>query len=335
MGTFLTTAKMDPALVARIEASVSGRRKKQHGRAAVAPRLVSVARIGVVLFVVAVVYMVIGVRRKEKEDVSLARTELLLAASKSSASLTPYEMTSVARAEAWLVSFSRSYDGEVVADELREPGAFTASLARPTVYVRGAIGAFSSSRRIGEAATTSAKDALLLCLLEPPSARAEKDLLAKVRVAYAGGAVMEERTKNVRRLDDAEVGLPFLTPQWAARVQSAPELGDLTKLKRALDRAPIEGAKQAARAGLLLVAMDEPGSGGGPTELDGERTRTRTHWVRLGLVDMTSEKILLSTRKLVDPSWISLAKKSEYATGLDSCGLAFDVHEMVRAPKKK
>jgi hypothetical protein len=331
MATFLTTAKMDPALVARIEASVSGRRKKQPGRAAAAaPRLVSVARVGVLLFVVAVVYMVVGVRRKEKQDVSLARTELLLAASKNSASLTPYEMTSVARAEAWLVNFSRGYDGEVVADELRAPGALGATFARPTVYVRGAIGAFSSSRRIAEAATTSAKDALLLCLLEPPSARAEKDLLAKVRIAYAGGPVMEEHTKNVRRLHDAEVGLPFLTPQWAERVQNAPELADLTRLKRDLDRAPIESAKQAARAGLLLVAMDEPGTGGGPTELDGERT----HWVRLGLVDMASEKILLSTRKLVDPSWISLAKKSEYASGLDGCGLAFDVHEIVRAPKK-
>jgi len=328
MATFLTTSKMDPALVARIEASVSGKRRKP-GRAAVAPRLVSVARLALIFIVVGVVYSVVSVRKRDKQQVSLARTELLLVASKNEASLTPSEKTSVARAEAWLVNFSRTYDGELVADELRAPGALTASLARPVVYVRGSIGAFSSSRRIAEAASTSAKDALLLCLLEPPSARAEKDLLAKVRVAYAGGPVMEDHTRNVRRLHEAEIGLPFLTPQWSERVQTAPELADLTRLKRDLDRAPIEAAKQAARANLLLVAMDEPGTGGGPTELDGERT----HWVRLGLVDLASEKILLSTRKLVDPSWISLAKKSEYASGLDSCGLAYDIHETVRTRK--
>jgi hypothetical protein len=70
--------------------------------------------------------------------------------------------------------------------------------------------------------------------------------------------------------------------------------------------------------------MDEPGDGGGPTELDGERA----HHVRLFLVDMVASKTLLRVRRLVDPTWISLAKKSDYASGLDSCGLAFDVHHL-------
>ena len=86
---------------------------------------------------------------------------------------------------------------------------------------------------------------------------------------------------------------------------------------------PIVRAKQAVRAELLLAALDEPSDGGGPTELDGERA----HAVRIVLVDLASEKVLLRTKKLVDPTWISLAKKSTYASGLDSCGLAFDVHE--------
>ena len=81
---------------------------------------------------------------------------------------------------------------------------------------------------------------------------------------------------------------------------------------------------------LLVVAMDEPSDGGGPTELDGERA----HAIRIGVVDLAASKILLRIRRLVDPSWISLAKKSEYANGLDSCGLAFDVHESLRLPHK-
>lgn len=331
MPTFLTTAKMDPALVARIEASVSGRRRKP-GRAGagIAPRLVSIARFGFVLAVIGLVYSVVGLRRREHDDLEKTRADLLASVRKHSGALTEADKTSAMRAEAWLIAFSRSYDGEVVAPELRAPGAFAATFLRPTVYIRGAIGGFSSSRRIQEAASTSSKDALLLCLLEPPSSRSEKDLLGKVRVAYAGGPPLEARTAHVRRLHEAEVGLPFLAPQWEAKVKAAPDLDELKNLRRELERAPIEQAKRAAQAGLLLVVMDEPGEGGGPTELDGERT----HWVRIGLVDLPSEKLLLSTRKLVDPSWISLAKKSEYASGLDSCGLAFDLHASLPHPPK-
>jgi hypothetical protein len=71
--------------------------------------------------------------------------------------------------------------------------------------------------------------------------------------------------------------------------------------------------------------MDEPGDGAGPTELDGERA----HAVRIGIVDLAAARPLLRLRKLVDPTWISLAKKSEFASGLDGCGLALDVHESV------
>ena len=109
---------------------------------------------------------------------------------------------------------------------------------------------------------------------------------------WRGGPIMETRTANIRRLWDAEAGLPLLSPQWAARVEAAPP-GDLAKLRKEFDRAPIDRAKLAARAGYLLVAMDEPPDGGGPTKLDGERA----HWVRVGLVDLSSETILLSMRK--------------------------------------
>ena len=328
MATLLTTSKMDPALVARIEASVSGRRKR-HGGPVLAPRLVSLVRVGVVLAVVGVVYSLLGVRHHEKQEVTRTRAELLGAVHQKASSLSASEQTSVARAEAWLVTFSRSYDAEIVGDELRAPGALARALAGPLMYVRGAIGAFSSPRRIGEAGATSTKDALLLCLLEPPAARTEKELLGKVFVAYAGGSGMEQRTPNARRLWEAEAGLPILAPAWAARVEAASDPAELAKLKREYEHAPIDAAVRAARSRLLLVAMDEPGEGAGTTELDGERA----HWVRLGLVELASERVLLSMRRRVDPSWISLQRKSEYAAGLDSCALAFDVNEALARPR--
>ena len=71
--------------------------------------------------------------------------------------------------------------------------------------------------------------------------------------------------------------------------------------------------------------MDEPGEPGGPTELDGERA----HAVRIGIVALGPAKVLLRMRKRVDPSWISTAKRPEYASGLDGCKLALDVYESV------
>jgi hypothetical protein len=132
---------------------------------------------------------------------------------------------------------------------------------------------------------------------------------------------MEQRTANVRRLHEAAAGLPVLLPPWAARVRQARDLPELQGLRRELERAPMAAAKQAARAEVLLVALDEPGDGKGPTELDGERP----HQVRVALVDLKSDRVLLRVRRQVDPSWISATARSEYAGGLDACALGYDL----------
>ena len=328
MATFLTTSKMEPALAARVEASVRGRHRKPGGPL-LSPRLVALVRVGLVLGIAFVAYSVVGARRRDREEIERTRAALLGAVRTHAASLTPEDKGSVVRAESWLVRFTGTYEGDLVAEELRAPGALKATLARPAIYVRGQLGSFVNPARIAEAAATSSKDALLLCLMEPPASKTEKVLLSTVRIAYSGGVAMEEHTANVRRLHEAVVGLPLLMPQWSERVQATEEPTELARFRRELDRAPVDRAKQAARAGLLILAMDEPSDGGGPTELDGERA----HAIRIGVVDVAASKILLRMRKLVDPSWISLAKKSEYASGLDSCGLAFDVHEAVRAQR--
>ena len=126
-------------------------------------------------------------------------------------------------------------------------------------------------------------------------------------------------------MHEAEVGLPFLLPPWADRVRAAETEREITTLKIELDRAPLEKAKAALKANLLLVAIDESSKGTGPTELDGERA----HDVRVGLVDLAAAKILLRLRKHVDPSGWSASARTEFATGLDGCALAFDIYETV------
>jgi hypothetical protein len=329
MATFLTTTKMHPALAARIEASVRGEEHRAGAPKRLPPRVISLARAALVLVVALGVYTVVSGRRHDREELERARTALLDTVTPHSSTLTADDRNAVLRAESWLMRSSGEYEGEVVAPELRAPGAFRAALGRSAIYVRGALGGFKSPMLIADAASTSGKDSLLLCLLEPPASRAEKVMFDEVRLAYGAGSALEERTAHVRRLHEAIVGLPLLLPSWTERVRSAPDSLELARLKRELERTPVVRAKQAVRAELLVAALDEPSDGGGPTELDGERA----HAVRIVIVDLAAEKVLLRTKKLVDPTWISLAKKSSYATGLDSCGLAFDVHESVRTGK--
>ncbi len=325
MGSFLTTPKMAPALAARINASVRGRRRGPGGAPS---RFVALARIGSIsAFGLLIASLVIS-RYQDRRALERTRAGLLDAVHAQAATLGPEEAAFVARTESWLMRFSGPYEGDLVSDELRVAKAAHTILERPAVYVRGPVSAFGTAAGIAEAAALSRKDAFLLCLLDRPVSRVEKVLLSKVRTAYAGGPLVEDRTANVRRFDDAVVGLPLLQPAWAERVQRAEGPGELAKLRKELDKAPVEDAKRAARASLLVMAMDEPGTGTGPTELDGERP----HDVRIALVDLAASKVLLRIRKHVDPTWISSSARAQYASGLDGCALAVDVAESVAPP---
>ncbi|HVJ92086.1 MAG TPA: hypothetical protein VM580_19935 [Labilithrix sp.] len=331
MATFLTTSKMSPELAARVEASVSGRPAKAKANSARRTRrLVSLARLVLVATTLGGVYNIVNGRRESKRALERTRASLLESVRAESASLPPEHHAAVPRATTWIEKLARNYEGDFIASELVAPGAFKATLSRPIVYARGSLDALTHQEQIPEAAAASTKDAFVLCLLEPPASRTEATLLDKARAAYAGGASggsnFEARTANVRRLNDAVVGLPFLLPAWSKSVEQAETTADLARLRTEFERAPIARAKQAAAAGLLLVTIDEPGDNKGPTELDGERP----HPVRVALVDLDGSRVLLRARHDVDPNWISQARRPTYASGLDSCALALDVHEDVQ-----
>ncbi len=327
MATFLVTSRMNPALAARVEASVRGRRKRP-GASGIGPIVIGVARVVAVVAVFGLVFAVVATRHRRHDDAEQARALLLGDVRTRTTALTPWDEECIPRAESWLERFWGSYEGDFIAPELRAPGALDTILARPTLYVRGPAAAFANGTAIAAAAAASGKDPFVLCLASPPASKVEKIVLAKVRLAYAGGAPFEQATANVRLLGEAEVGLPLLRPEWLARVRAAEEVADLDDLRRQLDKAHTERATQAAKSTVLLAVYDEPGEGAGVTELDGERP----HDVRIGLVDLTSSKLLLRLRKHVDPSWIAVATRAQFASGLDSCALAMDVRDAARVP---
>ncbi len=324
MPTLLVTKKMSPELAARVEASVAGKRALPGAR--VAPRTRSLLRIVAFSTIVACgAWFALSLQRF-KRDTESQRAALLAQWTDASRDVDPQELRMPTALHPFLLKLSGSYPEDLVADEMRLPGAFEATLARPTVYLRGPLSNFDSMSTVQESAQNSFVDAFVLCLQKPPPERKEKLLRAKARAALFADSEDMKRTAHVARLHDAFLGLPFLAPDWQDRVAQASSQEEIAKLKKRFDRAPLDAAKRALRAKLLLVVMDEPGDKSAPAELDGERP----HAVRVGLVDLSTQKLLLRLRRQVDPSWISAAGRAEFAVGIDSCALAMDVHAATR-----
>jgi hypothetical protein len=327
MPTFLTTSKMNAALAARVEASVTGRAGADpNARARSVRRITAIARVVLTVGITWGMWAGFGAWRQSRIDLENARARLLDKTRAASANLGAKGDQAIARVEARLVPLTGPWTGDLVDDSLRAEGLPEILGSRPVLYVRGSLDALSKRSAIPEAAASSSKDALLFCLVDPPRSRTEPVLLDKVRVAYGSASIVETETPNVRRLGELLAGMPFLLPAWVDAILAAPDRDTLARMNREFDRAPIAHAKEAARSSLLLVAMDEPGTGNGPTELDGERP----HPIRLFLVDLDTDKVMLRVKKSVDPSWIPIAKRPHYSRGLDDCAFAFDVGEDVK-----
>jgi hypothetical protein len=320
MPSFLVTRKMSPELAARVQASVEGRRAAPG--ATLAPRSLSVLRLTLLAVIGCALIAYFVARRRADDQLERDRAALLERVRRFSRALSPSEKNTAARVVPWLTREAGTYEGDYVAPELQSAGALAKELARPAVFVRGPLASFRGPESIRERAAASSKDAFVLCLVDPPASKTEKLVRVKARRSYAAGAM--QRTAHIERLYDAFAGLPFLTPEWESRVRGADRL-QLDKLQRNFERAPLEGAKRAARAQRLLLVVDEPSASHVPAELDGERP----HHVRIGLFDLASGKALLRLRRHVDPSWVSEATRAEYASAVDSCTLALDVHAAV------
>jgi len=323
IATLLVTDRMSPELRARVLASVRGRRGAP-GRPR-APFGRGLLRATLLLTVVALVVAVLLAKRRADAELEAERASLLAKIRSEASTLTADEKRIASRVEEWLARAAGAYAGDSVLGELRAAGVFVKTLERPTVYVRGPVASFAAPAGVADSASGSFSDAFVLCLLDPPSTRSEKALLQRARSALAVGGRVERVAPHVTRLHDALRGLPLLTSEFELRVQRAEKPRELALFRRELERAPLAGAKAAAKAELLLFAMDEPGDRSQPAELDGERP----HYVRVGLVDLSARRLLVALRRRVDPSSLTPTARAEYASGIDSCGLALDVRAEV------
>ncbi|MET0595039.1 MAG: hypothetical protein ABW133_20235 [Polyangiaceae bacterium] len=320
MATFLATSKMDPALIARIERSVGGTPRAERKQRVTARTKATVLRLVIAAAIVGIAGSVLLARRRYQQAVARGRAELLEKVRAQSAALSPEDRAFMSRVEPWLHGLAAGYEGDVTSDEIRTAKGFETTLARPSVYVRGATSAFANTTAIADTAAASTRDSFVFCLVDPPASRTEKAVLAKVRLAYAGGTSVE----HVRRLHDAVDGLHRILLPWEARLDAAREIRDLDRITNELSYVHAIDAKRAVQADLLIAAMDEPGAPG-PADLDGEKARD----VRVLIVDIRAGKVLLRARKNVDPGWLTASTRATHAAGADGCALAHDIRSVV------
>ncbi|MCA9624487.1 MAG: hypothetical protein KC731_35935 [Myxococcales bacterium] len=313
MGTFLTNDKMSPELRARIEASVSGR----HRGDGLAPALRAGLRLVTLLLVVGTVGIVAVKWRRQTQQIDQAQAALLADLHRGAAGWRDQVRPRVeALRKALRAAASEPYGDTLQAAQ----GDLDHWLARPALYVRGPVEAFRGDDGYTSAVTDSVKDAFLYCLAKPPPSRNETDLVLAVNRAYKRGAAIEEATPTVHRLHDLERALPLLDPAFADQIRDA-ALPRLAELRQELEQAQLSRAKAASEAELLIYFLDEPKVPGTPSELDG----ASNHYVRIGIVDLSTGRHLWRRRERIDPSWISDTNRGHLAVGLDACRLAHDL----------
>ena len=318
MATFLTSPRMNPALAARVQRAVSHRvRANQNakrlgfhpfeGRSAF-----PVARVLPIAAFLLVVILGVTSHLAARRELEGERAAILAVLASRRAELPIGHEGFLSATDRFLAEAASEAPLPDVVDPSLKRAALDALLHRPAVYVRAAASELRDVTKIDDVAGASIKDAFLWCLLTAPSTT-EAELLARVRGTYFGGAKLDEETANVRRLADARMGLEVLGPTFEEVVRKARDPATLKRLKRVLDAAPIEPARKAAAAEILIVVTDAPTAGGGRDS-------------RVTLVDLASKKVLLRVRPRLDEG---RGAKGAHREQLEGCGLALAVRRSV------
>jgi len=319
--TLLVTSKMSPELAARVQAAVSGR----HARGRPVKALL---RFLTFAFVLVSVVGIVRFRQQRLQSLERERAELLATLEQAGRSLTRSDRELERRvASAVALESSPAYAGDQLPDEPRRDADLTEMLAPPTLYLRGSLDALARPDRLRDVASSSSKDAFVLCLLAPPDDRSERSLRLKASSAAAQSKSSLQVSAHVERLAPLLQALPLLGRDWTERVKSAETSEAVETLAKLVAAAPLAAAVRAAKARQLLLVLDETAAATGPTELDGERA----HPVRVALVDLSNGESRLRFRGKVDPSGLSDQARAQYASGIDSCALAVDFRHAVSA----
>lgn len=323
MATFLTTARMNPALAARVARAVSHKARAHHhaqqlglkGRFASAPG-VGVSR---VLPLVALLFVVglasasyVHAARLFEQDRAALVGEIEL----RRALLPSRHHDFFARVDGFVEEVSAETPPvDQIAPAMRAPGALDAWLGRPAVYLHAMTTELRDPRKRDDAADGSDKDAFLYCLARPPADGSEETVLSQVRGVYFAGAHAGDLTPNVHRLAGARGSLSVVSAEFEAKVRAAEETLVLRMLRKDLEAAPVGNAIGATAAELLIIVADEPSG----------------RFARVSLVDLQERSALVRVRLPVARIGKS-ATAALHRAQIEGCSLAFALRRRVDEP---
>ncbi|MDI1479389.1 hypothetical protein [Polyangium sp. y55x31] len=318
MATFLVTPRMNPELRARVERAVSPKARAKHHAAGLGMTSPFASREGLrpakllpLLALVVIAGLFAAMVFHERRELEAERTALLAEIDALRPGLPAGHEGLVEDTELLLMEAAADGDTvEIIDPALRAAGALDATLRRPALYVRAPAAELHDAHGVDDAARGSIKDAFLVCLMYPPASTSERDLLAKVRGVYFAGAKVDDETANVRRLAELRIGLAVLAPAFETSVRTAQDRNVLKRLRKDLQKAPVDLAKKAAAAQLMLVVAD---------------TRAGA---RVTLFDLAAKKPLLRVlRKNEELALSSLG--ATHREELEACSLAVAVRRAV------
>src|SRR5690606_25264828 len=112
------------------------------------------------------------------------------------------------------------------------------------------------------------------------------------------------------------LGREFIASSFFTELSQSEHMSQVERLRKRLERERLSRKSHAARARLLLYAVDEPLHAGAHSDFDGEGK----HFVRLGILEPSGDH-LLQLRREVSPEWISEKSRLSFSRPLDSCKL--------------
>jgi hypothetical protein len=262
--------------------------------------------------------------RRATAELEAEREQLLQRVYAHSGTLKESQLRILVAVQRHLFRASGKYAGDFVGAELKALN-LDSILARPSVYVRGALGAFDTPEGTKLAVSRSANDGFLFCLTDPvsPTASENELLQATYPPKHTDGAA--QFAASHLRLQDAVVTLELLSESWVFRVKRARDVAQLHELRQLFEGAPIEAGIRAAQAEVLIYALDEPKEPETETSFDGGSN----HAMRVGLVNLKTGQEVLRLRKRVDLDSVSELNRLRFGGGITSCKMGTEVRTYI------
>lgn len=334
MSTLLVTDRMNPALAARVRASLQGplQTRGSGPPRRSSPLLRAVLRVLAAAGVVGIALFVHASLRARELELENARAALSTAVSLARSQLDEQALALPSRLRRWLLA-TPSQDEQPRVNELPRAGGFQGVLARRALFVRGTWpGGFTDTVQLQRTAAESRKDAFLFCLFSETRALAQTNgyaaappsehaLSQNVDRVNRGDNAVSEATQTVYRLEDALTAEHYLAPAWSSPIAHLPSVEQVEVMQRAWERAHVKDKLAALQAEVLIYVLDEPKAPGTVVELDG----ASHHRMRVGIVDLVKDEVLLQLERTMDPDRVSDSRRSRFAFGIESCRIATEI----------